>query len=280
MRAVLKAAYKRGMIESRGLPRFWVTEFSWDSAPPDPDGLPLRLHARWTAEALYRIWRSGVSLVTWLQLRDQPWVSPRSTCRAGSTSAGRPFSRTAPSRLRGRSASRSSPTSGARATVFGAGRRPARWRRSRSSSESRASGAESGPAQPTSTGSSNGRLPPALATARSAPESCPTETSRLASRPIARVPIRLVRNRALVASAEDARTRFRMSWMFASARAAHDRARWRASSMTQARGQCRARHPRNSSAHEPGPSRLGASRLPQTAGPLLSGLGLPRVRCP
>jgi hypothetical protein len=72
MRAVLQAAYRNGMIQSRGPPGFWVTEFSWDTAPPDPHGLLLRLHARWTAEALYRMWSAGVSLVTWLTLRDQP----------------------------------------------------------------------------------------------------------------------------------------------------------------------------------------------------------------
>ena len=48
-------------------PQFWVTEFSWDSKPPDPHGVPLALHARWVAEALYRMWQNGVSLVTWFR---------------------------------------------------------------------------------------------------------------------------------------------------------------------------------------------------------------------
>jgi hypothetical protein len=52
--------------------RFWVTEFSWDSSPPDPIAVPSKLHARWVAEALYRMWKAGVSLVTWFQLRDDP----------------------------------------------------------------------------------------------------------------------------------------------------------------------------------------------------------------
>jgi hypothetical protein len=30
------------------------------------------LLARWTSEALYRMWQSGVSLVTWFELRDEP----------------------------------------------------------------------------------------------------------------------------------------------------------------------------------------------------------------
>jgi hypothetical protein len=50
----------------------WVTEISWDSAPPDPYAVPVREHARWVAEGLYRMWRSGVRLVVWFQLRDNP----------------------------------------------------------------------------------------------------------------------------------------------------------------------------------------------------------------
>ena len=55
MRKVLRAAvrYKR-IIHNRSV-RFWVTEFSWDSNPPDPKGVPIDLHARWVAEALYRM---------------------------------------------------------------------------------------------------------------------------------------------------------------------------------------------------------------------------------
>jgi hypothetical protein len=49
-----------------------VTEFGWDSKPPDPEGVPEALHVRWIAEALYRMWRAGVSLATWYPLRDQP----------------------------------------------------------------------------------------------------------------------------------------------------------------------------------------------------------------
>ena len=50
---------------------FWATEFGWDSRPPDIGGMPLGLHARWTAEALYRMWRAGLSAVFWFQLRDE-----------------------------------------------------------------------------------------------------------------------------------------------------------------------------------------------------------------
>lgn len=73
MSQLLRAAYRAGHIDSdMSPPPFWVTEFSWDSDGPDPGGVPLRTHARWTAEALYRMWRAGVSNVFWFLLRDQP----------------------------------------------------------------------------------------------------------------------------------------------------------------------------------------------------------------
>jgi hypothetical protein len=71
MRRLLRAAVRYKRIVHSGPVRFWATEFSWDSDPPDPGGVPSRLHGRWTAEALYRMWRAGVSQVTWFQLRDE-----------------------------------------------------------------------------------------------------------------------------------------------------------------------------------------------------------------
>ena len=73
MRTVLDAAVRYKRIASRRTPQFWVTEFSWDTKPPDSEGVPLALHARWTSEALYKMWRSGVSLVLWWGLRDEPY---------------------------------------------------------------------------------------------------------------------------------------------------------------------------------------------------------------
>jgi hypothetical protein len=70
MRRVLQAATRYGKIIHGPPVRFWVSEFSWDSNPPDPKGVPVDLHARWVAEGLFRMWRAGVSLVTWFQLRD------------------------------------------------------------------------------------------------------------------------------------------------------------------------------------------------------------------
>jgi hypothetical protein len=72
VRQVLDAARSFGHIDGRTPSALWVTEFAWDTKRPDPRGVPLALHARWTSEALYRMWRSGVSLVTWFLLEDDP----------------------------------------------------------------------------------------------------------------------------------------------------------------------------------------------------------------
>jgi hypothetical protein len=72
VRALLKRAWQLRRIDAPAAPQFWVTEFSWDTNPPDPHGVPMRLELRWIAEAMYRMWASGVNLVTWLQLHDDP----------------------------------------------------------------------------------------------------------------------------------------------------------------------------------------------------------------
>lgn len=75
MKRLLDAAERAGRIEAPRRVRFWVTEFSWDTSPPDPGGVPPNLHARWVSEAMYEMWRSGVSLVTWFLLTDRPHVA-------------------------------------------------------------------------------------------------------------------------------------------------------------------------------------------------------------
>ncbi len=70
---LLAAADRAGRIKN-GSPRtpLWITEFSWDSKPPDPGGLPMKIETRWTAEALYRAWRAKVSHFFWYSLNDAP----------------------------------------------------------------------------------------------------------------------------------------------------------------------------------------------------------------
>lgn len=71
LQALLRAADKAGRIRGkfRRTP-LWITELSWDSKPPDPGGLPMRILSRWTAEALYQAWSAGVSHFFWYSLRD------------------------------------------------------------------------------------------------------------------------------------------------------------------------------------------------------------------
>jgi hypothetical protein len=73
LRKLLAAADRARRVRgSAHPPPLWVTEFSWDSKPPDPRGLPMKIEKRWVAEALYRAWAAGVSHFFWFGLRDGP----------------------------------------------------------------------------------------------------------------------------------------------------------------------------------------------------------------
>jgi hypothetical protein len=74
---LLRAAIRHGRVKSSGPVQYWVTEWGWDSNPPDPEGVPEALHARWVSEALYRMWSAGVSLATWFFLRDGSGIDAR-----------------------------------------------------------------------------------------------------------------------------------------------------------------------------------------------------------
>jgi hypothetical protein len=76
MRSLLRTALKLHRISSTRGVQFWVTEFSWDTNPPRRHAAPIGLASRWTAEALYQMWRSGVSLATWFGLEDKGGKSP------------------------------------------------------------------------------------------------------------------------------------------------------------------------------------------------------------
>lgn len=72
IRNLLTGARRAGTITSPRSPQFWVTEFSWDTKPPDPKGVPTALHERWVSEALYRMWQVGVSAAIWFRIQDDP----------------------------------------------------------------------------------------------------------------------------------------------------------------------------------------------------------------
>ena len=73
LKRLLAAADKAGRIKG-AFPQtpLWVTEFSWDSNPPDPGGLRARVLTRWTSEALFEAWKAGISEFFWFTLRDFP----------------------------------------------------------------------------------------------------------------------------------------------------------------------------------------------------------------
>ncbi|MDQ3874890.1 MAG: hypothetical protein M3322_04965 [Actinomycetota bacterium] len=73
MTSLIAAAVRARHVVSRRKIGFWATEFSWDTNPPDPRAVPVRLQARWVSEAMHRMWGLGTSLVGWLQLRDAPY---------------------------------------------------------------------------------------------------------------------------------------------------------------------------------------------------------------
>jgi hypothetical protein len=68
----LAVAERTGRALPRGRKPIWVTEFSWDSKPPDPGAIPVMERARWTEEAFYELWREGVSAIAWYLIVDQP----------------------------------------------------------------------------------------------------------------------------------------------------------------------------------------------------------------
>jgi hypothetical protein len=75
-RAVRGAVDSGHVVSHDGTPKrrvpLWVSELSWDTSPPDPQGVPAGLHARWVAEAMHRSWQAGADVVIWGQLRDYP----------------------------------------------------------------------------------------------------------------------------------------------------------------------------------------------------------------
>jgi hypothetical protein len=48
----------------------WVTEFWYDTNPPDPNGLSLATQARWYQQDLYSFWRQGAQVAITLQIVD------------------------------------------------------------------------------------------------------------------------------------------------------------------------------------------------------------------
>jgi hypothetical protein len=74
LKAPLNAALHHGRLLPATRKPIWVTEFSWDSNPPDPQGVPVQTQAQYLDQALNLFWRQGVAVAIWLNVRDQPPV--------------------------------------------------------------------------------------------------------------------------------------------------------------------------------------------------------------
>jgi hypothetical protein len=79
---LLRDARRRGTIS--GSKQLWATEVSYDSNPPDPQGVPATTHARWLAQAFAVLWRQRVATIMWFQVGDQlPKPSYAATYQSG-----------------------------------------------------------------------------------------------------------------------------------------------------------------------------------------------------
>lgn len=72
----LNAALRQGTVAPRKKKGLWATELSWDTNPPDPQGIPAHLQATYMEGAFSTMWSEGVSAVVWYLMRDEP---PRPT---------------------------------------------------------------------------------------------------------------------------------------------------------------------------------------------------------
>jgi hypothetical protein len=70
LRRVLRAAARARTIVPGSPKPFWVTEFSYDSNPPNPTAISTAKQARWLEDSFYVFWKEDVSDVFWYLIRD------------------------------------------------------------------------------------------------------------------------------------------------------------------------------------------------------------------
>jgi hypothetical protein len=68
---IVNAAVSAGTALPRAHKQLWVTEFSYDSNPPNPTAVSLATQARWLEQSFYIFWSEGVNAVMWYLMRDQ-----------------------------------------------------------------------------------------------------------------------------------------------------------------------------------------------------------------
>jgi hypothetical protein len=67
----LRVAERAHLVAPAGHKQVWATELSWDTNPPDPNGIPTQTQARYVESALYVLWQQGVHVAVWYLLRDE-----------------------------------------------------------------------------------------------------------------------------------------------------------------------------------------------------------------
>lgn len=74
LQTLLLAADRAGRIKNTapGRTPLWIMEFSYDSKPPDPGGLAMKIASQWIPEALHAAWSAGVENFLWYSLADDP----------------------------------------------------------------------------------------------------------------------------------------------------------------------------------------------------------------
>jgi hypothetical protein len=77
LRRLLRNAEKRGDVRGAGRHAIWATEIWWDTQPPAQKGVSPARQARWLEQAMYVLWKQGVSAMVNLQLQDAPTASGR-----------------------------------------------------------------------------------------------------------------------------------------------------------------------------------------------------------
>jgi hypothetical protein len=77
--AILRGAERAGTTLPGKHP-VWVTEYWWDSNPPNPSGASLAVQARWVEQSLFLFWKAGANTAINFNIRDSDF---RPTVRAG-----------------------------------------------------------------------------------------------------------------------------------------------------------------------------------------------------
>lgn len=68
--SLVPIAERAGTLVPRTHKPLWITELSWDTNPPNPNGQTPALQAEYLEGALYVLWKQGASLITWWNVRD------------------------------------------------------------------------------------------------------------------------------------------------------------------------------------------------------------------